>query len=244
MAAARAMLRAVPLLPVASVGQPPVTHQLLRHLGQIIRRRVDGLDRGEHRVQQDVVGAEPEQGVEPAPAFLPLQPDSAAAAGAAGIPPQQHVGGQAPLAGTDVGPDDARRNPAGGKSLVDGLHVGPVRQLLGSAGPPGRVRQHRSHLCERKRERVGSGGAAEDGGGADHAGAELVPDAVDRRFGHQPRFAGAVQADLRRDLVGADEVLALEGEGGQPSALQACGVHQRSARVRRFLMPFEAEPSL
>lgn len=69
----------------------------------------------------------------------------------------------------------------------------------------------RDHRCDRRL--VGSRGAAEDGGGADDTGAELVPDAVDGRLGHEAVFAGSVEAELLDGLAGADEVLGLELEG-------------------------------
>jgi hypothetical protein len=47
---------------------------------------------------------------------------------------------------------------------------------------------------------------------------------VDGRFSDQACIAGVVEADLLGDLVGVDEVLALEGECGHAAALQAGGV--------------------
>lgn len=61
---------------------------------------------------------------------------------------------------------------------------------------------------------------AEDRGRADDVRSVLLPHPVDGLLGHQPRFPGFVEADLPGDLVGPDEVLALEREPGQPAALQ------------------------
>ncbi|KAB1140025.1 hypothetical protein F7R91_37790 [Streptomyces luteolifulvus] len=67
--------------------------------------------------------------------------------------------------------------------------------------------------------------APEDGGGADHARAELVPDAIDGHFGHQSVLAGLIEADLPGHLVRVDEVFALEHQPNQVAAPQAGGVH-------------------
>lgn len=74
----------------------------------------------------------------------------------------------------------------------------------------------------------GSGRAARrsGGGGADGGEAVLGADAVHGSLGGQPGLAGLVQADLLGDLVGVDEVPALEGEAGQAASLQGGGVHQ------------------
>ncbi|WP_308297314.1 MULTISPECIES: aminotransferase class I/II-fold pyridoxal phosphate-dependent enzyme [unclassified Streptomyces] len=68
--------------------------------------------------------------------------------------------------------------------------------------------------------------AAPEGGGADDAVAEFVPDKADGRFSDQSRLTAVIEADLLGNLVGADEVLALEGDCGQAATLQAGGVHQ------------------
>lgn len=58
------------------------------------------------------------------------------------------------------------------------------------------------------------------------AGPMVRSDAVGDLFGHQPGFTGFVEGDLLSDLIGADQVLPLEGQRSQASALQAGSVHQ------------------
>ncbi|MGX1239050.1 hypothetical protein RKD46_000154 [Streptomyces pseudovenezuelae] len=102
---------------------------------------IDSRDLG---VEQDVVGVQPGQDVVPALAFLPVEPDPAAAAGAGDVPGKSHVGGQAALEASVAGSDGTGRDTAAGQGVVDGLDVGPVRHLLGCAARSWRVKQHGS----------------------------------------------------------------------------------------------------
>ncbi|MFF5307645.1 hypothetical protein ACFY5F_50740 [Streptomyces sp. NPDC013161] len=72
-------------------------------------------------------------------------------------------------------------------------------------------------------------------GRADRAGPDLLPDPVDRPLGNEPRLPGSVETELFGDLVAVGQVLAAQCETGQPTSLETCGIHERSARVRRFL---------
>lgn len=71
--------------------------------------------------------------------------------------------------------------------------------------------------------------------------AELLLEPVDRLL-DEACLAGGVEAELLGDLVAVDEVLGAQRECAQAVALEACGIHERSARVRRFQTQFEAEP--
>ncbi|MFE9687939.1 hypothetical protein [Streptomyces sp. NPDC006285] len=59
---------------------------------------------------------------------------------------------------------------------------------------------------------------AEGARGADRTRPELFPDAIADCFGDQPVLARLIEADLSSNLVGVDQVLALERECGQSAA--------------------------
>ncbi|MFJ9909806.1 hypothetical protein ACIRVK_44695 [Streptomyces sp. NPDC101152] len=66
----------------------------------------------------------------------------------------------------------------------------------------------RPGLCSADNSTRPAGGVIDGlASGTDDAGPELLPGAVDGRFGHQPGLPGTVQTDLPDGLVGTDEIL-------------------------------------